>query len=168
MDPDRRALFAELVSDRSQAMLRSACLLTGDWGLAEDLLQTALTKTWFAWSSLREPAAAEAFVRTTMTRLFLSWRRRRWRGEVATGFLPEVTTDGQLGRVEDGDRLRRALAALPPRSRAMVVLRFYADLSEAQVAETLGCSVGTVKSTVSRALAQLREPVTATRQENPR
>ena len=165
MAAERRAWFDELVASRSPALLRSAYLLTGDWAMAEDLLQTALVKIWFARTGLREPAAAEAFVRTTMTRLFVSWRRRRWRGEVPTERMPEPATDGQLGGVEDRDSLRRALARLPARTRAMVVLRFYDDLTEAQVAELLGCSVGTVKSTVSRALAQLRRPATATNPE---
>ena len=167
MDAERRARFDELVTDRSPALLRSACLLTGDWALAEDLVQTALAKTWFAWGGLRDPAAAEAYVRTTMTRLFLSWRRRRWHGEVPTERLPEFAADGDLRGVEDRDWLRRVLVRLPPRTRVMMVLRFYEDRTEAEVAHILGCSVGTVKSTVSRGLAQLRKPAPATIEETP-
>jgi RNA polymerase sigma-70 factor (sigma-E family) len=158
MDSAQREAFEALVDARSTSLLRTAYLLTGDWGTAEDLLQTALAKTWFRWHTLRDPQAAEAFVRQVMTRTFATWWRRRWRGETPTELLPDGphAADPYVG-VDARDLLRRALAELPPRQRAIVVLRFYEDLSEAQVAEALGCSVGTVKSTVSRALVRLRE-----------
>ncbi len=89
---------------------------------------------------------------TTATR----WWRRRWTGERPTAELPEHAGPHEYEPVDDRDRLRRALAELPARQRAMVVLRFYEDLSEAETAEALGVSVGTVKSTTSRALARLR------------
>jgi RNA polymerase sigma-70 factor (sigma-E family) len=157
VDQAEREAFEALVDARSTRLLRTAYLLTGDWGLAEDLLQTALAKTWLRWSQVRDKGAAEAYVRQTMTRTFATWWRRRWRGEVPTDVLPErVTASDPYADVIAQQVLHRALAELPPRQRAIVVLRFYEDLTEAQVAEVLGCSVGTVKSTVSRALVRLR------------
>lgn len=157
MDRADREAFEALVDARSTSLLRTAYLLTGDWGTAEDLLQTALAKTWFRWHAISDKQAAEAYVRQVMSRTFATWWRRRWRGETPTEFLPEAVGHDPYSRVEARDLLRRALAELPPRQRAIVVLRFYEDLSEAQVAEALGCSVGTVKSTVSRALVRLRQ-----------
>ena len=157
MDAQERDAFEALVDARSTSLLRTAYLLTGDWGTAEDLLQTALAKTWFRWHALRDTQAAEAYVRQVMSRTFATWWRRKWRGEQPTAVLPDVLGHDPYSGVVARDLLRRALAELPPRQRAIVVLRFYEDLSEAQVAEALGCSLGTVKSTVSRALVRLRE-----------
>jgi len=157
VDAQEREAFEALVDARSTSLLRTAYLLTGDWGTAEDLLQTALTKTWFRWHTLRDTQAAEAYVRQVMSRTFATWWRRKWRGEQPTEVLPDVLGHDPYSGVLARDLLRRALAELPPRQRAIVVLRFYEDLTEAQVAEALGCSIGTVKSTVSRALVRLRE-----------
>lgn len=154
-DRDRDA-FERLVATRSQALLRTAYLLTGDAATAEDLLQTALAKMIPRWGRLRDPEAAEAYVRRVMTTTFLKWRRRLWRNEVPFDTLPDAPRPDVFGGVDERDVLRRALAALTPRQRAIVVLRFYEDLPEERVAALLGCSVGTVKSTASRALAQLR------------
>ena len=162
MDAQGRAAFEALVDARSTSLLRTAYLLTGDWGTAEDLLQTALAKTWFRWHALRDTQAAEAYVRQVMSRTFATWWRRKWRGETPTDVLPDVLGHDPYSGVVARDLLRRALAELPPRQRAIVVLRFYEDLSEVQVAEALGCSVGTVKSTVSRALVRLRQSGLAT------
>jgi RNA polymerase sigma-70 factor, ECF subfamily len=148
--------FRALVDGRGQAMLRTAYLLTGDWGAAEDLLQSALVVTWTRWGSLREPAAAEAYTRRTLARLSVRRWRRRWHGERPTEALPEAAVDGDLGRVDDRVALAAALRQLPARQRAVVVLRFFDDLSEADTAAALGVPVGTVKSTTSRALAALR------------
>jgi RNA polymerase sigma-70 factor (ECF subfamily) len=149
--------FRLLVDERGQAMQRSAYLLTGDWGAAEDLLQSALAITWTRWSSLRDPQAAEAYARRTMARLSTRRWRRRWHGERPTEVLPEQPVDGGMSRVDDQALLAAALRELPPRQRAVVVLRFFDDLSEADTAAALGCAVGTVKSSTSRALARLRE-----------
>lgn len=154
---ETQAGFRLLVDERGQSMLRSAYLLTGDWGAAEDLLQSALAITWTRWSSLRDPQAAEAYARRTLVRLSTRRWRRRWHGERPTEFLPEVPVDGGLSRVDDQAVLAAALAQLPVRQRAVVVLRFFDDLSEADTAAALGCAVGTVKSSTSRALARLRE-----------
>lgn len=156
MDRSDREAFDALVDARSTALLRTAYLLTGDWGTAEDLLQTALVKTWFRWHQVRDTDAAEAYVRTVMTRTFATWWRRRWRGEVPTAVLPDGPGVDPYDDVVRRHSLRAALLELPPRQRAIVVLRFYEDMSEARVAEVLGCSVGTVKSTVSRTLVRLR------------
>jgi RNA polymerase sigma-70 factor (sigma-E family) len=156
VDRAEREAFEALVDARSTRLLRTAYLLTGDWGLAEDLLQTALAKTWVHWHEVRDKDAAEAYVRQTMSRTFATWWRRRWRGETPSDVLPEPTGTDPWNDVDAKHLLRRALAELPPRQRAIVVLRFYEDLTEPQVAAVLGCSVGTVKSTVSRALGRLR------------
>ena len=156
MDEEARRTFDVLVEVRATSLLRTAYLLTGDWGTAEDLLQTALVKTWFAWDGLRDAGAAEAYVRRVMARTYATWWRRKWRGELATGELPDVPARDAYADVDQRHALRRALSELTPRQRAIVVLRFYEDLTEAQVADLLGCSLGTVKSTASRALVRLR------------
>ncbi len=154
-DGDREA-FERLIATRSQSLLRMAYLMTGDAATAEDLLQTALAKMIPRWRRLREPAAAEAYVRKVMTTTYLKWRKRHWRNEVPSGTLPDEPRADVYGEIDVRDALRRVLATLTPRQRGIVVLRFYEDLSEERVAELIGCSVGTVKSTASRALAQLR------------
>lgn len=154
-DGDREA-FERLVASRSQSLLRSAYLLTGDAASAEDLLQTALAKMIPRWSRLRDPEAAEAYVRRVMTTTYLKWCKRRWRNEVPHGELPDEAQADGYALVDARDALRRALDTLAPRQRAIVVMRFYEDQSEEHVAEQLGVSVGTVKSTASRALAKLR------------
>ena len=156
MDRAEREAFEALVDARSTRLLRTAYLLTGDWGLAEDLLQTALASTWLHWHEIKDKQAAEAYVRQTMSRTFATWWRRRWRGETPTDVLPDVTGSDPYSHVDAKQLLKRALAELSPRQRAIVVLRFYEDLTEPQVAQVLGCSVGTVKTTVSRALKRLR------------
>jgi RNA polymerase sigma-70 factor (ECF subfamily) len=160
---DRRARetqFTEFVTARSRALLGTAYLLSGDRQRAEDLVQTALLKTYLAWPRLRDTRAVEAYVRRTMVTTSISWSRRRWRGELSTAALPEraVAADGDPTADVDGRaELWPHLAALPARQRAVLVLRYYEDLTEPQVAEQLGCSVGTVKSQAHRALATLRD-----------
>lgn len=148
--------FDAMVDAHGRTLLRTAFLLTGDAHLAHDLLQTALVKTWGRWPTIRDEATAPAYVRAVMATTCVAWWRRRWRAEVPTHDLPEHAAHDAYADVHHRDEIGRALAALTPRQRAMVVLRFYEDLSEAEVATTLGCSVGTVKSTTSRALATLR------------
>jgi RNA polymerase sigma-70 factor (sigma-E family) len=98
----------------------------------------------------------EAYVRKIMLNTWSSWWRRRWRGEMPAAQLPEVAGPDSFAGIDHRHALRSALARLPPRQRAVVVLRYHQDLSEAQVAELLGISVGTVKSQSARALASLR------------
>jgi RNA polymerase sigma-70 factor (sigma-E family) len=148
-----RSGFDEFVATRSPALLRTAYLLTGDHGLAEDLLQTALAKCWFAWGRIDGPP--EPYVRRAMATTYATWWRRKWRAERPTGVLPERPAEPRSA-LEDRDALWRALGALPRRQRAVVVLRYYEDLSEAETASALGISTGTVKSQAAKALAALR------------
>jgi len=156
VDSADRERFDDLVRHRFPALLRFGYVLTRDWQLAEDLTQTALAKTWFRWNQLRDVDAAEFYVRRLMVSAYGKWWRRKWRGEVPTEQLPEQGVGSAMDRVASRDALTRALLTLPPRTRAMLALRFYDDLSEVEVADIVGCSVGNVKSTVSRALARLR------------
>jgi RNA polymerase sigma-70 factor (sigma-E family) len=137
--------------------LRTAYLLAGDWATAEDLLQTALTKTYLAWKRLGEIEAVEPYARRVLINTATSWWRRRWHGERPTEVLPErAVPDGHDARLER-DAIWRHVQSLPVRQRAVLVLRFYEDMSEAQTAQLLGVSVGTVKSQCSRALSSLRQ-----------
>jgi RNA polymerase sigma-70 factor (sigma-E family) len=145
--------FDAFVAARSDALMRTAYLLTRDHALAEDLLQSALAKSWFAWS--RITGHPEPYVRRVLVNTYASWWRRKWNGELATEDLPEnaeATTDGR----ESSHDLWQAVGRLPRRQRAVVVLRYFEDLSDAETARLLGCSVGTVKSQTSKALAKLR------------
>lgn len=152
-----RAAFAEFVAARSGALHRAAYLMVGDVGLAQDLVQESLTKTYVAWPRLRDVGAAEAYTRKAITTTAITWfRRRSWSSERATGHLPEGAEAGHADAVADRHALLAALAQLPPRQRAVVVLRYYEDLTERQTADALGCAVGTVKSQASTGLARLR------------
>jgi RNA polymerase sigma-70 factor (sigma-E family) len=155
-----RSGFDEFVATRSQALLRTAYLLTGEHALAEDLLQTALAKCWFAWGRIDGPP--EPYVRRVITTTYATWWRRKWKAERPTGELPELVAEAGTS-VEDRDALWRALATLPRRQRAVVVLRYYEDMSEAETAAALGISKGTVKSQASKALAALRRDGDLTR-----
>ena len=139
--------FRELVVHRGPALMRTAFPLTGNRASAEDLVQTALAKTYSAWGRLRDPDAAEAYVRRTMATTYVSWWRRYGREQVMD-VLPEPDR-AQLGEELQGVLSRTVLwpllAELPRGQRAVLVLRYYEDLSEAQIARQLGCSVGTVK-----------------------
>ncbi|TDC33791.1 SigE family RNA polymerase sigma factor, partial [Micromonospora sp. KC213] len=148
--------FREFVAARSEALLRTAYLLAGDWATAEDLLQTALTKTYLAWKRLGGIEAVEPYARRVMVNTSTSWWRRRWHGERPTEVLPERAGADEIEQQLDRDVLWRHLSALPARQRAVLVLRFYEDMSEAQTAALLEISPGTVKSQTSRALATLR------------
>lgn len=157
MDSDQREAFREYVAGRSAALLRTAYLLTGDRSDAEDLLQTALAKTFLAWGRIREPVNVDAYVRRVMVNSRTSlWRRRRV-DEYATADLPELPGPDRTADLDLHDALWQALGRLSRRQRAAVVLRYYEDLTETETADALGVAVGTVKSTVSRALSQLRE-----------
>lgn len=156
MDAQGREEFRRYVAARSSGLLRTAYLLTGDRGLAEDLVQTALAKLYLAWGRIRRDEAVDAYCRRVMLTTYVTWRRRRWRGELPTAELPERAGRDEYARVDAALPLRSALTRLPRRMRAVVVLRYFDDLPEAEVAALLGCSVGTVKSQASRALAKLR------------
>lgn len=145
--------FDAFVAARSGQLLRTAYLLTHDHALAEDLVQTALAKAWFAWNRI-EADDPEPYVRKVMVNTYASWWRRRWNGEQSTAELPD-TGEATTGAEERSD-LWRALRRLPKRQQAVIVLRFYEDLTETETARVLDCTVGTVKRHSSRALAKLR------------
>lgn len=148
--------FDAFVAARSRVLMRAAWLLTGDWQLAEDLLQTALARAFLAWHRIGH-GREEAYVRRVLVTTYATWWRRAWRHELSSARVPDVQDPLDGGANAD---LRRivvtALAELPRGQRATVVLRYYCDLSEAETAETLGCSVGTVKSQAAKGLDKLR------------
>lgn len=155
---------------RHAPMVRAAFLLTGSQHDAEDLVQDALVRVIGRWKRVAAADDPVAYANRILLNVFLSGRERRWRGEVPHADVPEEPGGAGYGRVEDRDRLRRALVSLPPRQRAAVVLRHYEQRSEAETAALLGCSVGTVKSLTSRGLAGLRarlEPDARAREEAP-
>jgi RNA polymerase sigma-70 factor (sigma-E family) len=138
-------------------LLRSAYLLTGDQQLAEDLVQSALEKTAARWGSIRATGAAEAYVRRAMYRQQVSWWRRRRVAESLTDTVPDAASTASSNDVVDNRLLmREALLSLGRRQRTVLVLRYYEDLTEQEVAAILGISVGTVKSQTAKALHRLR------------
>ncbi len=151
-----RVEFDDFVTARSPALLRTAYLLVQDENLAEDLLQTALTKAWFAWTRIEGPP--EPYVRRILATTSASWWRRSWTRETPSAHLPEHSAEAAAVRDVTAAQqdLWDAMGRLPRRQRAVVVLRYLEDRSEAETARLLSCSVGTVKSQCSRALAKLR------------
>lgn len=150
--------FAQFVEARQRALQRTAWLLTGDWALAEDLVQTALVRSWPRWERIQRRDDPEIYVRRVMVNTWAGWRHRRWRAEHPAEAVPDKPAAGDLA----ADATARVavcgvLATLTDRQRIVLVLRVFDDLSEAQVAQMLDCAVGTVKSTMARALARLRE-----------
>ena len=149
--------FAAFVRDRGEHHLRAAALLAGDWHAAEDLMQASLLKLYRAWPKLRVDADPDAYLRRIMVNTHRSWWRARWRRETPAGELPEAMIEDFADSQALAAQIRQALQALPRRQRAVVVLRYYADLPEAEVADLLGCSPGTVKTHSHRGLRALRE-----------
>jgi RNA polymerase sigma-70 factor (sigma-E family) len=158
-EPAAAEQFAAFVSGRGPALQRTAYLLTGDWELAEDLLQTALAKSYVAWGRIRHKDP-EGYVRRVLVNTHASWWHRKWRGEAPTEQLPEAAQPEPWAAVDDRVAVAAALRRLPPRQRAVIVLRFHEDLTEQAVAHTLGISIGTVKSQTAKALAKLRDDPT--------
>ncbi|GGW30250.1 SigE family RNA polymerase sigma factor [Streptomyces griseoloalbus] len=150
--------FDEFVAARWSTLLHVARLLTGgDRQRAEDLVQEALVKLWFAWPKVAEQAP-DAYVRQILVRMAARSARRHWWGERPMGELPDRPGPGDFSSaVAERSRLEAALALLPPRQRAAVVLRYCEDLPESQVAQALGCPVGTARSHASRGVARLRQ-----------
>ena len=150
--------FASYVAARRPALLRWARAVAGDPHSAEDLLQDSLVRVLPRWDGLREGAAADAYVRRTITRQYVSWQRQPWRrDEVASAAVPEPVPAGEPDPALDPtDRLWDLVLALPPQQRAAVALRYYEQLSVAETAAVLGCSTGTVKSNTSRGISALR------------
>lgn len=154
----RDAEFTAYLAARQPALLRTAYLLTGDRDQAEDVLQTALAKLYLSWDKVRDRGAVDAYVRRIIVNENNSVWRRGWkRREHATDVVPEGAP--HLDAYDEGtaDALWQVVRTLPRRARAVVVLRYYEQLTEAETADVLGISVGTVKSQTSRALATLRE-----------
>jgi RNA polymerase sigma-70 factor (sigma-E family) len=150
--------FAQFVEARERALQRSAWLLTGDWGLAEDLVQTALARCWPRWGRIRRRDDPEIYVRRVMVNTWATWSRRRWWGERASATVPDSPVAVDVAAdLAVRMAVHTALGSLTARQRAVLVLRVFDDLSEAQVAQVLNCATGTVKSTMARALAKLRE-----------
>jgi RNA polymerase sigma-70 factor (sigma-E family) len=148
--------FREYVRARSRALLRTAYLLTGNRADAEDLVQSALAKTYLAWDRIEDRAALDGYVRRAMVNTHISWWRRRRVEEYPTDDIPDLAVADHTVSSDLQETLRRAVDRLPQRMRAAVTLRYYEDMTEAEIAEVLGVSLGTVKSTVSRAVAKLR------------
>ena len=150
--------FAQFVEARQRALQRTAWLLTGDWAAAEDLVQTALVRSWPRWERIRRRDDPEVYVRRAMVNTWASWRRRRWWGERPSEAVPDAPAAGDMAtEVAVRIAVQSALRSLTARQRAVLVLRVFDDLTEAQVAYVLGCAVGTVKSTMAQAVARLRE-----------
>jgi RNA polymerase sigma-70 factor (sigma-E family) len=157
MDDEARRQFGDFVADRAPALIRVAYLLSGDQHAAEDLLQSALVKTATRWQTLRH-ADPEGYIRTVMYREQVSrWRRTARRREVAVDAPVEAVMADQSRHVDLRLAMRTQLLRLPPAQRAVLVLRFFEDLTETQAADVLGCSVGTVRSRTHRAVNRLRE-----------
>ena len=150
--------FEEFVEQQGGALLRLAFVLTGDRHLAEDLTQSVLVDVYRQWRKVASASSSEAYVRRMLVNAHLSWRRRRWTSE-----RPVEVTDRDAGsepdtavRVVERDAMRARLAGLAPRARTVLVLRFYADLDDAAIAEAMGVTESSVRATASRALAALR------------
>jgi RNA polymerase sigma-70 factor (sigma-E family) len=149
--------FREYATARMPALLRTAYLLCDDWHHSEDIVSTAIVKLYGSWQRAAKAEHLDAYVRRIVVRVWLDERRRPWRREHPTDVLPEPATDDVLGTATARRAdLRRLLAQLPDRQRAVLVLRFYDDLSVLQTAEALGCSEGAVKTLTSRALTAVR------------
>lgn len=149
--------FTEFVQAHSAALLRTAYYLTSDRGLAEDLLQATLAKTYLRWSRIESGAASYAYARKVMVHIASSWwRRMAWRAERPRDDVPELSQPADTEAVEERARVLAGVRRLPAKQRAVIALRFLEDLSEAETARLLGCSPGTLKSHTSRALKRLR------------
>ncbi|WP_350281044.1 SigE family RNA polymerase sigma factor [Kribbella sp. HUAS MG21] len=159
--------FTEYVTARWPTLVRSAVLLGCTPSEAEDLVQSVLERCLLKWNRVRAAEDRDAYVHRVLVNCFRSSRRRRWHGELPSASLPEGVGGDPTDAVDDTDAVRRALDRLPGDQRTAVVLRYYAHLSEQQMASVLGVAPGTVKSRLSRAvkalaqdphLAELREP----------
>jgi RNA polymerase sigma-70 factor (sigma-E family) len=150
------AAFREYIQSRGTALLRIAMMLTGNRADAEDLVQAALANTYLAWDNIKDHAALDAYVRRAMINTHISWWRRRKLEEFPTDELPDQAVADHARDSDLAEVVRRALDRLPARMRAAVMLRYFEDMTEPEIATLLGVSLGTVKSTVSRAVAKLR------------
>ncbi|MET9315770.1 SigE family RNA polymerase sigma factor [Kribbella sp. NPDC003505] len=153
---DRDAAFEAYFAARSDAMRGTAYLLCGDWHRAEDLVQQTFTKIYQVWRRIQRQDAMDNYTRQTLIRTFLSERRRGWFRYESVGVPPADPPTASAGPTEERLVLLEALVKVPPRQRAVLVLRYWEDQSVEQTAELLDCSTGTVKSQASRGLAAMR------------
>lgn len=156
MRPEEAAEIHDFVQSRWTRLVRTAYLLTGDHGEAEDLVQTTLIKAHAAWHRVRSCENPDAYVRRILVNANAARFRKRRITQLLGATVPEARVPDATRHVDQRDALLRALAKLPARQRAVVVLRYWDDLSEAEVARILGCSIGTVKSQAVKGLAKLR------------
>jgi RNA polymerase sigma-70 factor (sigma-E family) len=152
------ARLADYVRGQWPALVRYATLLCGDASEAEEIVQSTLTRVAVRWRFIEGKDNPDGYVRRALVRACIDSGKRR-RREPAIDRLPEIAVADGTSRLADADQVRRALATLPPRQRAVLVLRYLDDATEARTAEVLGCSVGTVKSQAAKGLAKLRELV---------
>ncbi|WP_198667662.1 SigE family RNA polymerase sigma factor [Glycomyces dulcitolivorans] len=158
--PDRDRDFTEWAAAKSRMLLRSAYLLTGNWTTAEDLVQLTLTKTYLAWDKISSAESIDSYTKRILFNTNASWWRKRTNHERPTDYIRESGSDRGSDFTERGairDAMWRHVTALPKRQRAILVLRYYEHRTDAEIAEILGISVGTVKSQSSRALAGMRK-----------
>jgi RNA polymerase sigma-70 factor (sigma-E family) len=150
--------FTAYVAASSRRLRRTAYLICGDWQHAEDAVQNALVKLYGSWAGVRDRESLDGFVRTTLIRALIDEGRRPWRRERPVEMLPD-RFDPRSGQTGSDDRMAMlsALAGVPPRQRAVLVLRFYEDCDVSETAQLLNCSEGTVKSQTARGLARLRD-----------
>jgi RNA polymerase sigma-70 factor (sigma-E family) len=148
--------FDEFVTHHGPELLRLAYMLSGSREQAEDLVQNALVKTYRKWDSVASADRPIAYVRTIVVREHLSWWRRLSNHEIPSAIPEDVTDVFPDAEIAETDAMWRLLANLPRRQRAVLALRYYEDLSDADIAQLLGCSTGTVRSNASRGLATLR------------
>ena len=160
-DARRDAEFTEYLQARQPSLLRTAYLLTGDRHTAEDVLQTSLAKLYLAWDKINDRSSVDGYVRRIMVNENNSLWRRPWKKrEHASDVMPDAS---YVDSYDDGrsQALWDVVQSLPPKARAVVVLRYYEQMSEAETADVLGISTGTVKSQCSRAFAALRDRMPA-------
>lgn len=153
---DSSGTFEDFVAGRGKALLRFAYLLSRDQALAEDLVQEALVKAHRRWQQVLRTGRCETYVRRIVVNEYASWRRRRRNSELP-GAIPDAPQADLWDARAERDAMWQALAGLPPRQRAVLVLRYYEGLPDPEIAAVLGCAEGSVRSLASRAFAALRE-----------
>jgi RNA polymerase sigma-70 factor (sigma-E family) len=162
LDPEVADALDAYVRARGHRLLRTAYLLTGDTQIAEDLVQNALASVLASWRRLPDVDNLDAYVYTALVNARRRWWSRRWHGEIPTEQLPDVSTsEDQTARFDRHEDMLALLGTLPLRQRQALVLRYFEDLTEAQTAQILGCSIGTVKSQTARGLDKMRAALAA-------
>lgn len=159
--------FAGFVASCSRSLMQLAYLMTGRRTDAEDAVQGALLKVYLAWPRIEHAEAAAAYARKTLVREVATVRRGPLRRVLVTDRVPEMAVLVEPDVVETRELLHVALLRLPPRQRAVIVLRYFADLTERETAEVLGVRIGTVKQHAARGLARLRDELSSEAQESP-